>query len=237
MKSYLLHNYKNRCKNEFDKYGFNWHGNNAYRVVNDVFQSFCLHRSVSGDSCTVEFITVPLCIGQYINKSYCGPNHLKKFENEGSWFEYDKNDDKSMEECVSNMIGYMQRYLIPFFEASTNAYDAYYANLSFQRDHYKDGIFWGDPWLFYLSMKANLYCEAEQHLTAWKCHIIDAYECNKIEFERIGKKLPDSYVSRIRNDLDRIEFWQIMINNADFDYFAKLMSENEIIALQNLGMI
>lgn len=97
---YLLSEYKNTIKNEFNKYGFKIYRTNFYRVINDVFQSFNLHRSVSGDEVTVEFLVIPLADDYLIEKSRCGPDHLKLFENDWSWFHYDERNKDSVNDCV-----------------------------------------------------------------------------------------------------------------------------------------
>ena len=237
MENNLVKLYKARCKLHFYQYGFKWYGNNAYRVVNDMFQSYNLHRSVSGNACIVEFASVPLCSGDYINKSYCGANHIKRFESDYSWFDYDRTDEASIENCVEDIIIYMSKYLMPFFEASSNSYDAYHTLICFQRDHYPDGIFWGDPTLFHLAIKAGLYSEAAQHLVAWKEHNLDAYKTNAEGFERIGKELPKEYVIRSKKEIEKLDFWREQLSSSNYEFFSNLMQANEIVALRNLRLL
>lgn len=82
--------YKEYCKDEFEKYGFKRCKNNHYRVVNDVLQTFLLHRSIYGYNCTVEFGITPLCYG--IDKDHkCsvgGIYNLRMFEGGVEWWEY-----------------------------------------------------------------------------------------------------------------------------------------------------
>ena len=84
---YLTKKYKEKCKELFDGYNFRIYNNNFYRVINDVFQSFNLHKSVSGCDCTVEFGVVMLCEGNGVYKSRCQPYRIKQFDNRDySWF-------------------------------------------------------------------------------------------------------------------------------------------------------
>ena len=124
---YFLKTYKALCRQEFGIYGFRSYRKNFYRAVNDVYQSFCLHRSIYGTDCTVEFTVLPLCIGYPIDKSTCGPSHLKNFEGSFAWFPYDRRSKESIDACIAEMLAYMKKYLIPFFQASDcckTAYDA-----------------------------------------------------------------------------------------------------------------
>ncbi|MCD8048648.1 MAG: hypothetical protein LUG52_03445 [Clostridia bacterium] len=121
---YFLSKYKQACQQEFEDRGFKSYRNNRYRVVNDVFQSFNLHRSVSGNAATVEFLAVPLA-DEYISKSRCGPDHLKLFENEWVWFPYENKNEESIEECIKQMVYYTQKYLMPFFEATCSCIKIY----------------------------------------------------------------------------------------------------------------
>ena len=124
----FLKEYKNTIKKEFIEYGFKVHRTNFYRVINDVFQSFNLHRSVSGEEATVEFLVIPLADSYAIDKDRCGCTHLKMFENDCSWFHYNRNSEKSVDECIKEIICYMKKYLIPFFE-STCSCDKIYSQL------------------------------------------------------------------------------------------------------------
>ena len=108
----ILKEYKKRCKEEFGNYRFKIFRSNRYRVVNDVFQSFNLHRSVSGRSCTVEFGIIPMSVGYEVNKSSVNPYHLKIFEGMYSWFEYDKDLQESIDACVTEMLIYNSVFLL-----------------------------------------------------------------------------------------------------------------------------
>ena len=122
---YLVKTYKDKCKKEFAGLGFKTYRRNFWRVVNDIFQSFELQKSVSGRGCTIHFVVVPMCAGECIKKEYCGPNHIKIFEYDYSWFDYDRNDENSMDNCVDEMISYMKKYLMPYFRLSEKQLGTY----------------------------------------------------------------------------------------------------------------
>ena len=104
---YFLKQYKKICKEQFSGYDFKSYKNNHYRIINDVFQSFELHRSVYGDSCTVHFGALPMCRMSPIDASTCPAMHLKMFENDFSWFPYDNKSEESINDCVNELKQYI----------------------------------------------------------------------------------------------------------------------------------
>lgn len=224
--------FKEKCKNEFSKYGFKTYRRTFYRVVNDVFQSFGLHKSVSGNNCTVEFCIVPLCAGDVIQKTYYGPENIRMFENSMAWYFYDRTDESSMENCVSEMIAYMKKYLIPFFEAGSCAKDAYRTVYTFQEKHYRKGVDWDDSYLFWMALKAEMYETALKHLRAQREATEFAYNSNKEHFEPSPE-----YTERIRNEMKAQEGFIRKIEERDLEYLEEVIRSNEQIALTNLGML
>ena len=222
---YLTKIYKEECKKEFCALGFKTCRNNFYRVINDVFQSFCLHKSVSGVDCTIEFSVVPLCMGNVINKSYCGATHLKMFEGNYSWFSYDRNDIKSIDNCVDLMLEYMKKYLIPHFDNSDNSKKAYFLTCDFQQRNYKNGIMLSDYALFCMALKSGFYEKSIEHLKAQKRQteyaIVRNNNCFGMQIDKIDK-------------IRRIDYQIKMIAQPDLNYIDAFISENEKNALSNL---
>ncbi len=101
---YFINIYKKRCKEEFSKYGFKSFRNNYYRVVNDIFQSFTLHRSVSGSDCNTIFGIVPLSVEYKLDKSFVNPCRVSDFEDNRPWYNYDRTLESSVEKCINDMI-------------------------------------------------------------------------------------------------------------------------------------
>ena len=87
----LIKVYKRRCKEEFTSCGFKACNRLFYREIHDVFQGFELQKSVLGQECIVHFGVIPLCAGNAVKKTRTGANHLKMFENDDSWFGYNRN--------------------------------------------------------------------------------------------------------------------------------------------------
>lgn len=230
---YLTSKFKAECKKEFLNLGFKMSGMYFYRVVNDMFQSFHLHRSVDGCRCTVEFCTVPLCIGEDINKAFCGSNHLKMFWNDWSWFDYDRKSSESMDNCVDAMTSCMKEYLIPYFEQSDNSLKAYGTICDFQSQHYRDGILWLDNNLLHLSLKNCMFDMSLKHLNAQKRHIEVAAKRNRECFgEEWWGEEQEKYNTKIQN----VEFMIKIVSEPNIEYIGELIERNEKIALANLGM-
>lgn len=230
---YLTKIYKERCKAEFCSLGFKPYRNNFYRVINDMFQSFCLHKSVVWfGGCAIEFVAVPLCAGRSIKKDLCGSSHIKMFEGDHSWFPCDKNSVSDVNYHIEIMVGYMKKYLIPYFQACENSKDAYYATYDFQNKNYRGGVFYADYYLFCMALKAKLYDRAIEHLIARKKHIENAY---KVNTANRGYANP-VYDDRINKELQEVDYQIKMISEKNFEYIQKFIDENESKALFNLGM-
>ena len=216
--------------------GFKSYRKNYYRVINDIFQSVNLHKSVSGDNCTIEFVIAPLCAGDFIKKDFCGTNHLKMFKNDYSWFPYNKDDEGSVNNCVGEMISYVETYLIPYFERSSDSTKAYYEVCAFQ-EHHKHGMQPFDYLLFCMSLKAGLYDKSLEHLYAQKKQTEYVYNSNKQFREQQGQQLSTEYSERIANKIKLIEYQTEMISRFDIEYIHSFIRENERRALANLGIL
>lgn len=231
---YLVQKYKEKCKKEYCTFGFKTYKNNFYRVVNDVYQSFQLHQSMSGDECTVEFIVAPLCMGGIISKSYCGNDHIKMFESDYSWFIYDRTDEESIDMCVDTMIQYISNFLLRYFANANDSKSAYFETCAFQQKYYKSGIAYWDHSLFCMSLKAGFYYKSIEHLKAKKLQVEYALKRN---VECFGKQLGTEYTRKMANRISDIEYQIKKISQPDFEYINSFIAENEKRALLNLGII
>lgn len=223
--------FNKRCREEFREYGFRCKSGVFYRATKDVFQSFRLHRSVSGTDCTVEFAVLPLCEGETVVKTRCGFYHIKEFEDDNSWFEHGRTVASEIE-CVEKMISYIKKYLIPFFEKSASAENAYKAVCEFQKEHsgYKD-VFMADYSLYCMALKAKLYDKCMEHLLARKNHVLSAYSRNS----ECGELSPE-YKENIQKQISEIDFAIEKLEKKDFEYFSHMVEQNEAVARANLGI-
>lgn len=191
---YFLKQYKKICKEQFSGYVFKSYKNNHYRIINDVFQSFELHRSVYGDSCTVHFGVLPMCRTSPIDASTCPAMHLKMFENDFSWFPYDNKSEESINDCVNELKQYMIKYLMDFFKASDNCKNAYKELCSLEQKVFKTIRYnsWDN---LCLALKINDYSAALQHLNAIRENITE----DSIKKGRMENRL--QLIERMEHDL------------------------------------
>ena len=228
---YLSKKFRDECKCFREQYGFRSYRAYHYRVINDVFQSFYLHKSVSGEDCTVEFRIAPLCAGKlYANKTSCGSEHLKQFENDFSWFEYDRNNEKNIDDCVNTMIKYMKKYLMPKFERASNSLGALYECEDFLENHKMVHNFY----LFYcLSLKSGLYDKAIEYSEKQIAQIRFAYNRN-LGFW--GNTMSEDYKNRLFNEILTIEHRIEMVSSRNMEYIDNFIETNEREALEELGL-
>lgn len=224
---FLTNQYKKRCKELFGKYGFINYRNYFYRVVNDVFQSFELHKSAYGDKCTIHFCVRPLCEGNSIAKNCCGPDHLKIFESNFTWFEYDRYNEENIRKCLEEMIHYMQKYLLPYFERANDSETAYHCYYIFQEEHFKEGVVMSDPHLYYFALKAKMYDRALEHLQAQKARIQSIIEEERVfgNYDRIES---------LQENIDEFDKHIKMIEGFNEKEIAEYIETQEKIALHNL---
>lgn len=226
---YFLKCYKERCKKEFSCYGFKSYRNNHYRVVNDVFQSFNLHRSIYGRSATVEFVIKPLSVFSDINKTSCGSCSLKEFEGIYSWFVYDRYSEESINQCIEEMINYMHKYLIPFFENGCDCKKAYKAVCDFEKmANVSDGVLHLTDKIF-MTLKTKEYHLTKFWIQQQISHHLYAYKKNEVH----GVMTPE-LKRRINTDVEKLTELYERVDANDEKYLDNLIRSNEERNLNNL---
>jgi len=239
---YFLKTYKDICKNEFGKYGFKSYRNNHYRVINDVFQSFGLHRSVYGWDCTIEFTIAPLCGETKLEKTTCGADHLKMFEGVYEWFPYDRNSEDSMKSCILDMVSYMHKYLMPYFEKGDSCKSAYnvigeFEVVSRAKIEKQEGIKEFSLYSYIracMALKNGDYDKAYEHFKVVEAQWLDAYKTNS---ETYKEKIDPEYVKRYEAKLAELREKIRRISEHDMDYINNFIWENERDSLINLGLM
>lgn len=232
---YFLKIYTEICKKEFTHYGFKKRGsNNFVRVTNDVMQNFHLNRSQFGYSCTVEFGIIPLCyrIGKDQVTGGLGVNHLKMFEGSVAWWDYDKKSNESMECCIVEIVNYMKKYLIPFFERGNNCTKAYHEICAFEKS-LNNEVFMPDYWKYCMSLKAGDIDQALKHLKAVEQQHMDAFKINKEAFQSMGG-ISEEYEKDAKEDFRNIRKEIEYITDRDEEYIQAFIHNNEAYSLNNL---
>ena len=108
------------------------------RIVNDVLQTFTFKRYSSGCECTVIFGIYPLC--QDITYPDFGLYDLCCFGSsvcdDGRW-NYDRNSEISINDCVDSICSHIDRYLIPLFAEANCSTKALPALIALDEDNEK----------------------------------------------------------------------------------------------------
>ncbi len=227
---YFLKEYKKRCKEEFNEYGFKTYRNYHYRVVNDVFQSFCLHRSHYQTDATVEFCVLPLSQEYKIDKSTCGATHLKRFENSADWFSYITKDENSINICIGQMLYYMEKYLMPFFQKATNCIDAYEALKVFDVD---GAVFYNEYPKMIMALKNKQYLYGKQHVINIIAHSEYVFERNR---EMLGEKITQEYIQKMKKKISEKQSLLKLIEDEDYNLIQEWLMLNENRNRQRLNI-
>lgn len=223
---YFLNEYKKRCKKKFGEYGFVPYRNYHNRIINDVFQCFCLHRSRYGTDATVEFCVLPLSQEYKIDKSTCSAMHLKKFENSSEWFPYISGDQSSINDCIEQLISYMEKYLMPFFQNSTNCANAYETLKIFDATY-------NEYTKMIMALKNEQYLYAKQHIINIIMQSEYAFERNK---EILGQKITKEYIDKMEKKISEKRGLLKLIEDEDYNTIQEWLMSNEKRNKHNLGI-
>lgn len=253
----ILKVYKARCREEFYQYGFKSHGNNHFRIINDVYQDFLLFRSMSGYECKIQFTIFPLCYGLdkrykcggYLGFESGGPyrewgwmfNTGERKESRGWMFEYDRNSEKSIKNCVEEMISYIKTKIIPFLERGSDSASAYKEIRSL-----KDSILGGregneyiyddDDRMYCMLLKMGDYDKAVEYLK----REIDEYKNLIEEYENLNEDRDETYISpeeknqEFKEKIVNLEEEMRHVSQRDMDYINKFIKTNERKSLESL---
>lgn len=230
----FLKTYVEVCKKEFTKYGFKKMGKNFFRVENDVIQNFNLHRSRYGRSCTVEFGIIPLCykIEKTVIKNGLGPYNLRMFEDSMEWWDYDRDSSESIVSCVNELVDYIKKYLIPFFERGNDCFDAYREICILEKSvskPFKNAISMDDYLKYCMTLKIADYNAALAHLKAIEEQWVDAYNSMNE-----GGYMTKEYAKNTEEQLKKYRKEIEAISNRDMEYISNFIAENEAYSLLQL---
>lgn len=216
---YFIKTYKTRCKEEFGRYGFKSFRNNHYRVINDIYQSFTLHRSVSGSHCNVIFGIIPLSVEYDLDKTSVHPWRVSDFEDGRPWFTYDRTSNASIEKCIDDMIICVNRYLIPIFEKATDCEAAYFSMI----EH--DNVFEGNAYeKFCICLKIENYGNAQKYLQEVIKQHKDAFARNR---EVLGNNMTQEYIQKTEEEISEKQRLLEMIDSMNYDAVQNWLLENE----------
>lgn len=246
---YFVENYLETCKAEFSQYGFKQKRKAFVRVINDVMQNFTLEKLRSGRACRVEFAIIPLCLR--IEKDYITggvySHNLRRFE-PAHWthwdqWEYDPKSEKSMNNCIDEMIMQIKKHLMPLFckaNSCKTAYDElceldreFYGNVKNMREndkkYFQNGVNMLDNTKYYMALKNGNYDIAVAYLKAIEQQNVDSYN----SMDEGGYLTGDDRTRREEN-LVKIRYEIETISKCDESYIQGLIKESEEYSLNNL---
>ena len=221
--------YFQECNARYVPLGFRSTRRTYARILNDVMQTFTFKRYSSGCECTVEFGVFPLC--QVIKYPEYGHYNLCNFEvltYYADW-SYDKNSEDSVNACVKDICGYIDRYLLPLFtEANCSekalpaliGLDTYIQNVrqaKYRQKRMKDRAKF--DWRY-----ASLL-HTEKFFMALKCGQYDyAREAAQVLIPTRRPEYAQLYQSIVEH-----------LDAGDIEYVENILDKNEKESLKNLG--
>ena len=196
--------------------------------MNDIFQSFTFHRSVSGYDCNIIFGIVPLSVEYKLDKSFVNSYRITDFEDNRPWYNYDRNSEASVEKYINEMILSMDKYLIPVFEKAVDSESAYLTIMEY------DNVFKGNFYeRFCMCLNFGDYEKAKIHLQEVIEQHKNAFARNK---EALGNNITQEYIQKMEEGISQKEKFLKLIDNKDYDAIQKVISENEQRNKLNLGI-
>lgn len=251
----FLKRFKIRCEAEVLQYGFKQKKNVFARIVNDVFQSFYIEKlgRYSGErECRIGFSILPLC--QKLEAKWAlsgvGIYYLKKFE-VSHWMEGDgwryKISSEDISYCIDEILIYINRYLLPFFERSDSCKTALPEVIALEKlfnENRKESLRRSgmedkagpnaelnllDSTKYFMALKNGDYDFALKSRQALLQQNVDSYNSMSergylMEEDRLRR---EKSLAELRDEIDHLEI-------KDIGYFQRLLEENEAYSRENL---
>lgn len=249
----FLNKYISGCETILLPYGFKRKNKVFFRLVNDVIQSICIEklgRYSYGRECRVEFSVNPLCkrIESKELLEGLGGYYLREFEISNClasdrWMYKDTSEDISA--CVNEIFIYISKYLIPFFERVNNCKDALCEVIALEKLFYYNHIertklkgikfiagysmevVIFDSIKYFMALKSGDYDFALESRKALLEQNVWAYESSKNTLPEDVKIKREKGIINLQNEIQRLE-------EKDWDYFEKLVADNESYSMESL---
>ena len=236
--------YFERCKEEFGNMGFVKDRNSFVRIVNkEIVQSFCLQKWGGGYKCEIHFGIEPLCGGEkpgFPSLRYS----LRKFiyTIQDPWV--CKGKDQEIIDGVENVILDIKQYIIPSFERAIDTASALNETIYLDKLVYKivslrngenvissteldeKAVRMNDNAKYFLALKSENYKFAAKCLEAFLKEQLYIYERCKDCCEEF-EGYPKENVLNCEKEISLLEKEIVLIKNGEYDYFRKIVKENE----------
>ncbi|NLY43790.1 MAG: hypothetical protein GX066_07455 [Clostridiaceae bacterium] len=141
-----------------------------------------------------------------------------------------------------DMVGYMHKYLMPYFEKGNSCKTAFdvigeFEVVSKKNIEIKEGVKEFLPHSYIracMALKNGAYDRACEHLRQVEIHKHSAFERN---YKALSGNLDPGYVQRIERDLAVLKEKIKRISERDMDYVRNLIQKNEEDSLKSLGLM
>jgi hypothetical protein len=253
------------CQDIFREYGFKRSKNNYWRVVNDVFQSFCLNQFRGGRGFEVEFGIIPLCCaieteqlsslsGNYqlsvlsqnrLRQSISNLNRANQSATMRVFFGYEVNTIEGIADCMNLLQTCMKEDLLAFFERSTECSSAYREVTLFEASYLPQSELdlLTDNTKYFMLLKMESYSLAAQYLEQIKAQNLNAYHSNLELAQSIQHPtsssiylLSNEYSARIKSDIASLEEQIEHLKSNDKQWIFQFISTNERKSRIALGL-
>jgi hypothetical protein len=248
----FLKQYRIKCEAKVLQYGFKRKKNVFARLVNDVLQSFYVEKlSISPyeRACRVGFSVLPICQKLEI-EPILGVYYLRKFEI-SHCVESDRWRYKSIPEnigvCVDEILMYINKYLLPFFERANSCKTAlpevieleklFNANrleslkLSNIADNAEPNaeLNLSDNAKYFMALKSGNYDFALKSRKALLKQSIAAYQSVQNNKYMTKEKLHEK-----EEILSKLQVEILHLEEEDWDYFNTIIANNEAYSIERL---
>lgn len=235
-------------------HGFKRKRNVYYRVVNDVLQNFCFEKVCSGRECRVRFCVAPLACR--LSEVGIGLDCLKSFDTSetsmspNTWdsWEYDRNEPKSIDACIAEIVRYLKIYLIPYFERADSCQTALLELIGFDIRKNEQRITLlnrcgGQDRADILSV-LNLYDGCKYYMALKNKNYEFVLLCHKailksaMEGYEYAKSvdMEEESLNERKEAIARLKYEERKLLERDDEYFSKIIWENEEYSRKMLGL-
>lgn len=245
---YFIKKYIERCNEEFVPLGFKRKKNSFVRIKKDIVQIFTLKVYYGGYSCTVEFESLPFCCGKASGLGITSMFQISCFDKLGkldNW-EFNPNDENSINKCVEDLISAIEKHIIPFFERAITPFaifkESFLLEPTLTKENLEDLLktnnyekyckinIFTDPDRYYLALKTKNYDYASWYLEKHLSLAEKAYDETKNYVSDKNKKEREKYIDSLKDGIKMLELEK-------YDYFEEIIEKKEQEAIEFLRLL
>lgn len=245
--------YRTKCEQAVSHQGFSRKKDVFIRVVNDVCQSFYmeqLNRGPCEKVCRIGFSV--LSLGQKVDvrrvENGVGLYYLRKFEicdgTEIDGWRYKLNPE-DISSCIEEILRYLEKYLIPFFERANCSEKAFFELIALEKLFNNNRIAYlklngredlagsgaelnlFDSAKYYMALKNGNHSYAKKRLSA-------LLDLNLMSYENEKRNLSEDVLADRRRSIQQLLEEVVLLETGNVGYFQHLIEENEVYSRESL---